>query len=135
MPTDALSSARQGSAPVCGCVLQCLLTSTVHAPTTGNRRSATEMYVISDLTAELLQERYRLVRCATDRPQLPETFATMGNVQSGLVYRKLAKEIPPVKTMGHDDNWNYTNVGWKVFEDDRDREQFICRLFLAMKHL
>ncbi|KAK3723470.1 hypothetical protein LTR37_001722 [Vermiconidia calcicola] len=52
----------------------------------------------------------------------------MGNAQSGgsMVYRKLAKELPPVKKMVmNDDYYTYTDVGMKVFVDDKDREQFI----------
>lgn len=49
----------------------------------------------------------------------------MGNVQSGAVYRKLDKEIPPWTNMsGYYTTWH--EVGQKVFVDNKDREQFIC---------
>lgn len=51
----------------------------------------------------------------------------MGNAQSGLVYRKLSKEIPPVKKMGHDNEWVYRDLGMKAFVDEDDRKQFICK--------
>ena len=51
----------------------------------------------------------------------------MGNAQSGFIYRKLSRELPPLKQMGHDDNWNYKDMGMKVFADEKDREQFICK--------
>ncbi len=49
----------------------------------------------------------------------------MGNAQSGMAYRKLAKELPPVKQMGHTENWDYQDLGMKVFQDTKDRDQFI----------
>ena len=51
----------------------------------------------------------------------------MGNAQSGMVYRKISRELPPVKRMGHDENWKYMDLGMKVFSDEKDREQFICK--------
>ena len=55
----------------------------------------------------------------------------MGNEQSScsqsssMVYRKLSKELPPVKIMEYDENWINKDMGWQVFSDDKDREQFI----------
>lgn len=50
----------------------------------------------------------------------------MGNQQStSAAHRKLAHELPPAHKMGHDDNWNYTDIGMKVFTSDQDRDQFI----------
>lgn len=50
---------------------------------------------------------------------------TMGNAQSNAVQKKLSKELPPVKKMGHDDAHGWTDLGMKVFSDDEDRNQFI----------
>lgn len=42
-------------------------------------------------------------------------------------FKVLSKELPPVKKMASDMIWDYKDVGWKVFEDEKDRDQFICR--------
>lgn len=56
----------------------------------------------------------------------------MGNAQSTQVYRRLAKEIPPVTDMGYDSTVGYADKGFKAFADERDREQFICTSILVL---
>ena len=50
----------------------------------------------------------------------------MGNSQSGLVYRKLSKELPTTSNMGYNDSYEWKQIGIKAFENEKDREQFIC---------
>lgn len=49
----------------------------------------------------------------------------MGKSKSEAAFKKLSKEMPPATKMGWDDNWDYKDVGMKVFADDKDRDQFI----------
>ena len=49
----------------------------------------------------------------------------MGKSKIENVFKKLSKELPPVKQMGQDENKVYRDLGMKVFANDKDREQFI----------
>ena len=45
-----------------------------------------------------------------------------------MTFRKLSKELPPAKQMEYDINTGVSSdVGPKVFTDEKDREQFICK--------
>ena len=55
----------------------------------------------------------------------------MGNQQSS-PFRKLDRELPPVKQMGLDENSSYTDLGMKVFANEDDRKGFIHAIIAVM---
>jgi hypothetical protein len=58
----------------------------------------------------------------------------MGKKRTESAFKQLSKELPPVKKMERDEYWVNKDVGMKVFVDDKDREQFICRNFPKSLH-
>ena len=58
----------------------------------------------------------------------------MGKKRTESAFKQLSKELPPVKRMERDEYWVSKDVGMKVFGDEKDREQFICRSFPKSLH-
>ena len=58
----------------------------------------------------------------------------MGKSKTEAAFKKLSKELPPTSKMGWDDNWDYKDLGMKLFEDDKDRDQFIRKVLSTTQH-